>query len=143
MSYKNFKPKISKCPCINPSNLIWALSCPASVSLWKGIAKELDSFLKLISFKVCNNERVQFWLDSWCSPTPVNVKNPNLFSLVSNKEGSIKDHMIRGQSFYSWNLHFRRDIDDWELEDVSNLLSRLDSVSLGNREDKDKILDGV
>lgn len=36
----------------------------------------------------------------------------------------------------SWNFHFRREILDWELEDLSGLLGILDTCSFSNASDK-------
>lgn len=83
--------------------------------LWKRISKGNESLSKLVSFKVCKGERVRFWFDQWCTCIPLQRMFFVLFSFASNKEGSVKEYMIRSHRFCSWNLHFRRNINDWEL----------------------------
>lgn len=57
---------------------------------------------------------------------------PDLYSLVTCKDGSIADCF----NATNWNLHFKRNLQDCELESVSMLITSVDSVVLtGDRSD--------
>lgn len=55
-----------------------------------------------------------------------------------NKKEPVKDHMIRTHSLCSWNLHFRRSINDWVMDEASCLLQRLEK---GDRNYEDKAVE--
>lgn len=63
---------------------------------------------------------------------------PKIFSLSPCKEGSIKDYMIRPRSFRSWDMHLRKNLNEWEVEDMARLLGILDGCRLGDKEMMDE-----
>lgn len=52
----------------------------------------------------------------------------------------VNDHMVRTQSFCSWNIQLQRNLNDWEVEDISKLIEILDAYNLGDREENDERL---
>lgn len=47
--------------------------------------------------------------------------------------------MIRTRVFCSWNLRPRRNVNDWELEEVSMLLELLEGYHLGSCEEDERV----
>lgn len=65
---------------------------------------------------------------------------PNLYSMAVLKNGLIKDHMSRDNGRLSWDLHLRRDLNDWEVLSFSSIMLRLERAVLGLARDEDQRL---
>lgn len=104
---------------------------PYGYSLWKGFYKGADSFANLI-FKINNGERTRLWKERWYTSVPLFQLYPNIFALACYREGMVKNFMIRTRSFCSWNLHFRRNLNDWGVEEVGQLMNLLEEAALGS-----------
>lgn len=105
-------------------------------SLWRCIFKGKDSFMKFVSFKVKNRENVHCWLNPWCNDKGL---SQSLLLGYKKKKSLVKKFLIRSRSFYFWNLHFKRNLNDQEVKVVGILMHLLDSSELGNSEDPDNI----
>lgn len=99
----------------------------------------MDSFFILVFFKVNNGERVRFWHDPWCSREPLRVFFPNYYDLAVEKWGSVKDHLIRSRVFWSWNIRPRRNLNDWEVEEMGSLLELLEHYEIGDEDMQDEM----
>ena len=98
------------------------------VGLWKAIRKLSHLGSSRNSFVVGNGQRVSFWKDKWCGTSPLCVSFTSLFALAVAKEAWLSDLWTvsaSGERRGSWNPHFNRHFNDWELDDVENLLGRL------------------
>ena len=79
-----------------------------------------------------NGSRIRFWEDIWCNDVALCNRFPDLYRFSMAKNFSIADMFVPqlGSSHYGWNLHFRRNMHDRELDSFANLSSLLDTVHL-------------
>ena len=71
---------------------------------------------------VGNSQRVSFWKDIWCGATPLCVSFPSLFTLANPKEAWVKDVWNGSIGVGSWSPRFTRSFNDWEMDEVEDLL---------------------
>lgn len=81
----------------------------------------LNHFLANSELVVGNGASISFWKDSWLGGECLQSHFPRLFSLSSDKDGSLKDFLDRKINYSNWNLTFRRPLLAWEVEEVQNL----------------------
>lgn len=91
-------------------------------------------------FRVGKGDRVHFWLDPWCSPTPLYCAFPDLYATAMLKNGLVKEPLKRENEQQNYDLHLRRDANDGEVLPFSSLLSRLDRAVLGEEDEPDRRL---
>ena len=102
----------------------WSHCCP-----WKAIAQVFQDFSKYTRFVVGDGERIRFWEDLWWGDQPLRSQYPRLFRVVTNKNILISS--ILGSTHpFSWNFNFRRNLSDFEIEDLECLMQSLDSWRL-------------
>lgn len=106
--------------------------------LWRGIYKEYSEFQRWITYRVGNGSRTLFWHDGWCGPTLFSIAFPGLFSLARLKNGLVRDHFVRENDHISWDLHFRREVNNWKILGMSSLLQRFDRVGVEDEEELDQ-----
>ena len=92
------------------------------VGLWKAIKKLEHIVSSRLSFVVGNSQRVSFWKDIWCGATPLCVSFPSLFTLADPKEAWVKDVWNGSIGVGSWSPRFTRSFNDWEMDEVEDLL---------------------
>lgn len=63
-----------------------------------------------------------------------------LFSLALSKHGSVQEHMIRSRVFCSWDLKPRRNLNDWEVEEIGRLMDTLVNSLVGDPELEDEMI---
>ena len=85
--------------------------------LWKNIKKGADNFFSHVVYEVGEGNRIRFWHDPWSGPTPLKELYPELFACAVVKEALISDMLIFApdEGGRSWNFHFRRNFNEWEL----------------------------
>ena len=81
---------------------------------WKHISKLWGEFKLKSSLKLGNGGHISFWKDKWLGTETLKDEFPALFLLASNKDATIS-HVWQNSA---WAPHFRRDIEDWELNDL-------------------------
>ena len=61
--------------------------------------------------------RIRFWHDPWSGPTPLKELYPKLFACAMVQEALISNMIIFAPNGgdRSWNFHFRRNFNEWEL----------------------------
>ncbi|RVW39554.1 Transposon TX1 uncharacterized 149 kDa protein [Vitis vinifera] len=101
----------------------WSHRCP-----WKAIAQVFQEFSLITRYVVGNGERIRFWEDLWGGPTFGN-QYPRLFRVVVDKNISISSVLGPSRPFL-WNLNFRRNLSDSEIEDLEGLMRSLDDLYL-------------
>ena len=102
----------------------WSHRCP-----WKVIAQVFQEFSLFTRFVVGNGERIRFWEDLWWGDQPLGTQYPRLFRVVLDKNISIS--LVLGPTRpFSWNLNFRRNLSDSEIEDLEGLMWSLDGLHL-------------
>lgn len=109
-------------------------------SLWKSISTGEESLFRHIRYKINNGERVHFWLNPWCERECLTSLFPNCYALAECKRGSVKDHMIKTWSFCLWNIQPKRNLNDWEIEEMNCLLALLECCTIGDWEATDEMV---
>ena len=102
----------------------WLNRCP-----WKAIAQVFQEFSLFTQFVVGNGERIRFWEDLWWGDQPLGTQYPRLFRVVLDKNIPISSVLCPTRPF-SWNLNFRRNLLDSEIEDLEGLMRSLDGLHL-------------
>ena len=97
--------------------------------LWRSIRMGWEEFSKNIRFEVGVGDRVKLWSDHWCGDSPLQLTFPSVYGIVSNKEASVASSLERLgiEERRSWNVHFIRRPNDWEMGGVDEFLRTLDS----------------
>ena len=80
-------------------------------------------------FVVGNRERIRFWEDLWWGDQPLGTQYSRLFGVVLDKNIPISS-VLRPTRPFSWNLNFRRNLSDSEIEDLEGLMWSLDGLHL-------------
>ncbi|KAL4346749.1 hypothetical protein GQ457_17G015740 [Hibiscus cannabinus] len=90
--------------------------------VWKGILNSTlsdDAFGNLfqnnLALRVGDGRHIRFWSDIWVCEVPLSVKFPRIFALALNKSGVIVDFGVRRGDSWSWTIHLRRRLFDWEI----------------------------
>lgn len=94
------------------------------VSPWKGIIQTLPSFPPFIKLLVRSGTKIDFWNDR---PSPSQTYLPASLLHPFNKKLSRPSFFLPSDN---WNFHFRRDLMEEEISEISSLLSLLNNVSL-------------
>ena len=98
---------------------------------------ELNNFHHNSSFLVGNRRRVKFWKVKWCGDEPLRCTFPSLYTLASLKEAWVIGLWVHEGERGHWNLCFSKSLNDWEVDIVEELFSRLQGeMVVGEEEDK-------
>ena len=108
---------------------------PYGVGLWKEIMKEADWCWESIVFKVGKGTRILFWMDKWCGNEALSQIFPQLFTLASNRNAKVSEVWDSSLGQGGWNLRLARDFNDWELEQIGNMLNLLKDFRTSTEED--------
>ena len=97
--------------------------------LWRSIRMGWEDFSKNIRFEVGVGDRVKLWTDHWCGDSPLQLIFPSVYGITSNKEASVASSLERLEieERRSWDVHFIRRPNDWEMGVVDEFLRTLDS----------------
>ena len=85
--------------------------------MWKNIRKGAESFFGHVLYALGEGFHIQFWNDSWSSPTSLKELYPEQFACAMDKEARISymvDIAPNGGG-RSWNLLFCCEFQDWEM----------------------------
>jgi len=91
------------------------------VSVWRSIRNLWDSLKENLVVKVGEGNKIFFWKDKWIGQECLNSVFPDLFSFCTNPEAKIAEIW----SPQGWNLTFRRNLNDWEVDRIAELLLKL------------------
>ncbi|OVA05639.1 Reverse transcriptase zinc-binding domain [Macleaya cordata] len=86
------------------------------------------------AFEVASGTSVKFWHDTWVGEVPLKVKFPVIFRLSRKQDAWVSEVMKVDGTYVSWDLDICRDLYDWELEEVGNLMELLNAWRRGQRE---------
>ncbi|CAL5434168.1 unnamed protein product [Camellia sinensis] len=100
-------------------------------SLWKGIWLGRKTFWDRVRFKVAIGDRVRFWEDRWCGELSLAAMFPLIFAIAADVEELVALVRVRQGQSYTWNLHLRRNVQDWELDQLVGLLGFLYELQFG------------
>ncbi|RVW51760.1 hypothetical protein CK203_066720 [Vitis vinifera] len=105
------------------------------VGVWKEILKESTWCWENMGFKVGKGNRIRFWTDLWCGNNVLSQGFPNLFSMVVHRNVTVEECWDQNVGQGGWNLRLLRDLNDWELGLVGNLLVELRDYSVNLEDD--------
>ena len=88
-----------------------------------------EDFSKKFRFEVGVGDRVKLWTDHWCGDSPLQLTFPSVYGIASNKEASVASSLeqLGIEKQRSWDVHFIRRPNDWEMGGVDEFLRTLDS----------------
>ena len=66
--------------------------------------------------------KIRFWIDIWCTDTPLSHCFPHLFVMAVHRNATVEEMWDQNSGQGGWNLNFLRDFNDWELDIVGDLL---------------------
>lgn len=106
---------------------------PYGSGLWKDVRRLWDEFFLNSYFQVGNEAHLLFWKDKWLGSTTLKDAFPRLFTITTNPDSIVAQNWEDN----SWNLHLRRHLNDWEMEDMIALIRSLqNSPVLTHRSDR-------
>lgn len=121
--------------CSNEANI------PYGVSVWRSIRSLWDKVAMNMKLKVGNGTRIYFWKDIWIGQETLKHAFPDLFSFCSDPDITLASSWSN-----SWDISFRRNLIDWEigrvaellnvLQDFQGLSTRVDTISWKHTEDR-------
>ncbi len=95
--------------------------------LWKGIMQGWERFNAHLRYKVGIGDRVRLWHDQWCGDVTLKEAYPVLYECASNQAATIDEVVVRDNGRMEWNVIFKRNFNDWELNDVVSFLNLIQS----------------
>ncbi|WMV47251.1 hypothetical protein MTR67_040636 [Solanum verrucosum] len=102
------------------------------VRLWKFIRVLWSEMQEHSKIKVSNGNKTSFWNDKWHEVGILKVVFPDIYNLT-NHHLKIVAEMWSAQG---WNVSFRRQMNDWEINRVADFFNTLNQFSgLQTRED--------
>lgn len=104
---------------------------PYGTSIWKGIISHLDSFIKGVGYVAGRGARIAFGEDKWCEATPLKDVFRDIYLLAGNHAAKVVDYMEISSNSVLWSLMLRRNVFDWELPSLFNLLEQLSLMHIG------------
>ncbi|XP_057432300.1 uncharacterized protein LOC130725057 [Lotus japonicus] len=85
-----------------------------------------------------DGSNTRFWEDPWVDIMPLRNRFPRLFAMSSNKLSMVAEVGIIVQGKWTWDLAFRRNFFDWELEIHSTFINLINN-HFPSRESRDHI----
>ncbi|RVW55159.1 LINE-1 reverse transcriptase-like [Vitis vinifera] len=100
------------------------------VGVWKEILKESTWCWENMGFKVGKGNRIRFWTDLWCGNNVLSQGFPNLFSMAAHRNVTVEECWDQNTGQGGWILGLLRDLNDWEVGLVGNILAVLRDYSV-------------
>ncbi|RVW66281.1 putative ribonuclease H protein [Vitis vinifera] len=108
---------------------------PYGVGLWKEIMKEAEWCWESMDLKVGKGNRVLFWMDKWCGNEALSQTFPQLFTLAGHKNAKVCEVWDSSLGQGGWNLSLARDLNDWEIDQIGEMLNILKDFRISQEED--------
>ncbi|RVW12419.1 hypothetical protein CK203_107250 [Vitis vinifera] len=97
----------------------------------EGVVLVLDN----IEFKVGKGTKVSFWTDHWCGNEELAQTFPQLFELAVQRNASVNEMWDSSLGQGGWNIRLSRNLNDWELDALGELLQLLRDLRTSLEED--------
>ncbi|WMV33012.1 hypothetical protein MTR67_026397 [Solanum verrucosum] len=94
---------------------------PYGVGLWKSIRMLWDTFDQNAYFELGNGVLLKFWTDKWLGNITLQEDFPDLFRIAQDPNSII----AANREGINWDIRFRRNMHDWEVNDLVDLFARL------------------
>ncbi|RVW16672.1 LINE-1 reverse transcriptase-like [Vitis vinifera] len=108
-------------------------------NVWGGgledILKESSWCWDNIEFKVGKGTKVSFWTDHWCGNEELAQTFPQLFELAVQRNASVNEMWDSSLGQGGWNIRLSRNLNDWELDALGELLQLLRDLRTSLEED--------
>ena len=104
----------------------WSHRCP-----WKAISQVFEYFSPYIRLVVGSGQRIRFWEDLWSGEQPLSLQFASLYIVTSVRNLTISE-VLGGSYPSSWNLSFRHNLTDQEIEMLERLMFSLNEVRLSS-----------
>ncbi|RVX19303.1 putative serine/threonine protein phosphatase 2A regulatory subunit B''gamma [Vitis vinifera] len=105
------------------------------VGVWRDILKESSWCWDNIEFKVGKGTKVSFWTDHWCGNEELAQTFPQLFELAVQRNASVNEMWDSSLGQGGWNIRLSRNLNDWELDALGELLQLLRDLRTSLEED--------
>ena len=92
-----------------------------------------------MAVNVGNGSSVQFWHDRWCEVGVLKRVFPRLFTLSLQKSLRVSQMGSWHESSWSWHLIWRRNLYDWEIDQVDRLKSSIQLI-MPDRDTEDCVI---
>lgn len=83
------------------------------------------NFFNHVSFKIGGGDRIHFWHDFWCGDLAVKNFFLSLFKIARLQDAAMEDLFSFVNDSIQWNVDFIKNLQDWEVNDVSDFFGRL------------------
>ncbi|WMV10595.1 hypothetical protein MTR67_003980 [Solanum verrucosum] len=110
------------------------VNTPYGVSVWRSIRVLWPFMKKHTNVKVGNGHKSSFWKDNWLRSDSLKHLFPDLAVMAVQPEVSVSDTWTQ----QGWNIHFRRNFNDWEIDSVIEFFRMLEEFK-GTSEEKDRL----
>ena len=97
--------------------------------------KEADWCWESMDLKVGKGNRVLFWMDKWCGNEALSQTFPQLFTLAGHKNAKVCEVWDSSLGQGGWNLSLARDFNDWEIDQIGEMLNLLKDFRISQEED--------
>ena len=74
--------------------------------------------------------RVKFWDDVWCRDRPLKEAFPNLYNISRSRDASVSEVMSCANGRISWDLQFRRLVNDQESQSLDSCMGLVYSTKV-------------
>ncbi|RVX18958.1 Transposon TX1 uncharacterized 149 kDa protein [Vitis vinifera] len=105
------------------------------VGVWRDILKESSWCWDNMEFKVGKGTKVSFWTDHWCGNEELAQTFPQLFELAVQRNASVNEMWDSSLGQGGWNIRLSRNLNDWELDALGELLQLLRDLRTSLEED--------
>ena len=105
------------------------------MGVWRTIRSLWLAFRDNVRIKVGRRNKALFWMEDWTGQGSLKNLLPRLFSICLNPDSKLQEVW----SPQGWNLLFRRFLNDWEIEWVTDMLASIGDFP-GTNLETDKLL---
>nr|XP_009758236.1 PREDICTED: uncharacterized protein LOC104210958 [Nicotiana sylvestris] len=98
---------------------------PHGVGVWKHICKLWEEFSQNMHFVSGNGHHIKFRKDKWLVSTALMNAYSALYQIAREPDSTICQNMEDN----TWNIIYRRNLQDWEFEELHRLLATLNGFS--------------
>lgn len=98
--------------------------------MWSQLLKNDEDTSKIrsiveegIKLRLGNGVSFKFWHDNWCNVGPLRVAFPRLYTISLQKHLFVSQMGIWRDGVWEWLLSWRRNLYDWENDDLQDLNS--------------------
>lgn len=104
-------------------------------SPWKNISKIYSWFIPFIRYDVGSGSRVLFWEDKWWGEEILASKFQRIYSISYKKGLPLSNFysMSSSSSNLAWDLGLRRGLRDFEVEEMTSIVTLLSDVFIDPR----------